>query len=108
MSNSKYPEITFRHGPCSASIWATQRKGKHGTFMARSVTFQKRYKDRQMGEWKTSNTLFPDDIPKMVLVLNKAYEYLTSNNAFDPEDEQEELAPAEFHGQAGSEEGLPF
>ena len=95
------PEITFRHGPCSASIFMNEYDRGGETFTYRTVSFQKRYQDRN-GDWQASSNLGVNDIPKACLVLQKAYEFLTSNaqiattpqngNGF-LEDEPEPVAP---------------
>ena len=72
------PEIVFRNGPCSASVFQNEFKRGEETFRTRTVAFQRRYRDRQ-GRWHTANSLKPNDIPKAILVLNKAFEYLTSS-----------------------------
>jgi hypothetical protein len=82
------PEITFRHGPCSASVFQNEYDKDDETFTVRSVSFQRRYLDK-VGEWQTTNSLKVNDIPKAVLVLNKAYEFLTSNGQQEVEAEVE-------------------
>ena len=77
------PEITFRHGLCSASIWEQEFERGEEKFTVRSVSFQRSYLDKE-GNWQTTNSLKVNDIPKAVLVLNKAYEFLTSNSMADP------------------------
>ena len=80
------PEITFRHGACSASVFVNTHQSPTGEESTiRSVSFQRRYRDKH-GAWQETNTLKVNDIPKAVLVLSKAYEYLTAN-AFGPEEE---------------------
>ena len=76
------PEITFRHGLCSASIYEQEFERGEEKFTVRSVTFQRSYLDKD-GNWQTTNSLKVNDIPKAVLVLNKAYEFLTSNSFAD-------------------------
>ena len=72
------PEITFRHGACSAAIFVNEvERGKH-SFKTRTVAFQRRYRD-QNGNWQSTASLSVNDIPKAILTLRKAYEYLTSN-----------------------------
>ncbi len=78
------PEITFRHGPCSASVFQNDYQRGEESFSVRDVSFQRRYRDKN-GDWQTSNSLGVNDIPKAVLVLNKAYEYLTSNGRAEAE-----------------------
>ncbi len=78
------PEITFRHGLCSASIFENEYKRGEESFTVRTVSFQRSYLDKE-GNWQTTNSLKVNDIPKAVLVLNKAYEFLTSNSQVEAE-----------------------
>ena len=80
------PEIVFRHGACSASVFANEVSRGDESFKVKDVNFQRRYRSKE-GEWQTSHSLRINDIPKAVLVLNKAYEYLTSNGQVDSEEE---------------------
>ena len=45
----------------------------------KKVSFQKRYKNSE-GECKTTYSLDVNEIPKAILVLSKAYEYLVIRN----------------------------
>ena len=72
------PEITFRHGACSASVFANEYVRGEETFTVRTVAFQRRYRDKD-GQWQSTSSLGVNDIPKAVLVLQKTFEYLTSN-----------------------------
>ena len=83
------PEITFRHGPCSASVFVNQYERGEESFTVRNVVFQRRYQDKN-GHWKTTSSLRVNDIPKAVLTLQRAYEFLTSNNQ---QDEEEAIDP---------------
>ncbi len=83
------PEIVFRHGSCSASIFENEYQRGDDSFAVKSVNFQRAYLDRH-GKWQHSSSLKLNDIPKAVLVLNKAYEYLTSNGRAEEEPAEEE------------------
>ena len=72
------PEIVFRHGTCSAAVFENEYQRGSDSFSIKSVAFQHRYRDKN-GDWQNGNSLRANDIPKAVLVLNKAYEYVTSN-----------------------------
>ena len=72
------PEIVFRHGACSASIFVNEMKRGQDIFTVRTVAFQRRYRDKN-GDWQNASSLGVNDIPKAILVLKKSYEYLTSN-----------------------------
>ncbi len=78
------PEMQFRAGAISAAVWRNTIKKKDGSEAdIRTVSFQRRYKDKDSDEWKTSNSLRATDLPKAVVVLNKAYEYLVLNGQGD-------------------------
>lgn len=85
---AQQPEIVFRHGPCSASVFTTEVEREDGDrFKVSTVYFRRSYRD-PAGNWQTSSSLKVNDIPKAVLVLNKAYEYLTSGIGLEgPEDQ---------------------
>lgn len=70
------PEKKFSTGTLSATVWQNQGKSKSGEDVSfRTVTFQRRYKDKN-DEWQSTNNLRLNDLPKASLVLQKAYEYL--------------------------------
>ena len=72
--------MTVSVGRCpSATIWLNEGKdnsGKETKF--KTVSFDRSYLDKE-GNWQTTSTLRISDIPKGILVLNKAYEYLMMN-----------------------------
>lgn len=69
------PEKRFHCGAVEASIFEneTQQNGK--PLKIKKVAFQKRYKSSD-GSWKSTNSLDVNDLPKAILALSKAYEYL--------------------------------
>ena len=70
------PEKRFKCGACEVSIFEntiTKKDGKKKR--TKKASFQKRYKNTD-GEWKSTNSLDVNDIPKAKLVLNEAYKYL--------------------------------
>ena len=83
------PEKRFKCGACEVSIFENAITTKDGKKVRiKKASFQKRYKNPE-GEWKSTNSLDADDIPKAKLVLNEAYKYLTlgndRENSNDPE-----------------------
>ena len=85
------PEKKFSTGVVTATVWQNQGKSRTGeTIGYRTVSFQRRYKDRN-GVWQSANSLRVNDLPKASLVLQKAYEYLvlreTQDNSVDYVDE---------------------
>ncbi len=78
------PEKKFRAGAICATIWRNTIKTKDGRDTeVRSVSFERSYKDKETDEWKTSSSLRTMDLPKAVVVLNKAYEYIVLNSQSD-------------------------
>lgn len=72
----KNPEKKFKAGAISATIWLNHgqdNEGKETSF--RTVSFERNYLDKE-GNWKSTNNLRTADLPKAILVLSKAYEYL--------------------------------
>ncbi|UCG11005.1 MAG: hypothetical protein JSU72_10550 [Deltaproteobacteria bacterium] len=73
---SNQPEKVFQHGALKAAIFANEHEKNGQNFTVKRVSFQKLYRDRE-GNLKTTSSLEVNDLPKAVLVLQKAYEYLT-------------------------------
>ncbi len=72
------PEKRFSTGAINVTVWRNigQSKTTGEATEYRTVSFDRRYKDKQ-GEWKSTNSLRINDLPKAVVVLSKAFEYLT-------------------------------
>jgi hypothetical protein len=69
------PEKKFRSGAIAATIWANSavRDGKAVTY--RTISLQRSYKDKN-DEWQNTDSLRTSDLPRAILVLQKAYEYV--------------------------------
>ena len=80
--NMPQPEITFRHGLCSASIWEQDFDRDGEKLTVRTVSFQRSYLDKD-GNWQRTNSLKVNDIPKAIICLQKSYEFMTSNSFAD-------------------------
>lgn len=79
------PIKSFKSGALQVAIWENETLSDTGQVQSfRTVTFDKRYKDKN-GEWKSSNNLRANDLPKAALILNKAYEYLILTGEDDNE-----------------------
>lgn len=71
------PEKVFKVGGCTASVFENNVNGFNGNTTIKSVTLQRAYKDKA-GNFQHTNSFKLNDIPKAVLALEKAYEYLLS------------------------------
>ena len=70
------PVKKYKVGGVQAAIWENQAlnpQGQQETF--HSVTMERRYKDKE-GNWKTSESFRAGDLPKAILLLSKAYEFV--------------------------------
>lgn len=71
------PIKKFSAGGIQVAVWQNEGKGRDGEITAfNSVSIDRRYKDKN-DEWKSTNSLKQNDIPKAILALQKAYEYLS-------------------------------
>ena len=79
------PKKSFRAGPITASVFVNVRKVDGKNTEIPSVSFQKRYLDA--GEWKSTTSLNTNDLPKAVLALTKAYDFILGMEKPVPEAE---------------------
>ena len=71
------PERKFRASPISATIWSNEVTSSDGqTNVFRTINLERTYKDKE-GNWKKTNSLRVNDLPKAILVLNKSYEFIS-------------------------------
>ena len=69
------PETVFKVGAVRASIFRNVIKKNGKSISLPKVVIEVRYKDKD-GQWKGTNSLSLNDLPKAILALQKAYEYL--------------------------------
>ncbi len=69
------PEIVFKVGAVRASVFRNfiEKNGK--SISLPKVALEVRYKDKT-GQWQGTNSLSLNDLPKSILALQKAYDYL--------------------------------
>jgi hypothetical protein len=70
------PEMKISAGAVSVTVWHNETKRNDGKISEYStISIQRSYKDAE-GNWKNTNSLRLNDVPKARAALNKAYEYL--------------------------------
>ena len=76
------PVKEFRAGRVKTAIWRKEVQQEDRTVVQHSVKVQNSYCDKETGEWKTTDYFYPQDLPKLILVAQKAFEYtsLTTRN----------------------------
>ena len=88
--NVAQPEKRFKACSCETAVFENEIIRDGQTVSVKKVAIQKRYRDKD-DEWKSTHSLDQNDIPKMMLALSKAYEYVTLR-----EDKQNEVAVEEL------------
>lgn len=80
------PETVFKVGAVRASIFRNTIQ-KNGQFIPLpKVAIEVRYKDKT-GQWNGTNSLSLNDLPKAILALQKAFEYLMEHKTSAPTEE---------------------
>ncbi len=69
------PEIVFKVGAVRASIFRNTIEKNGKLIPLPKVAIEVRYKDKT-GQWNGTNSLSLNDLPKAILALQKAFEYL--------------------------------
>ena len=82
--DSEKPVFEVRARGIKAAVWSKQKESKTGrTYTEYSIQITKSYKD-ESGNWHTTNYYFEKDLPHLMLVANRAFEYValheTSND----------------------------
>jgi hypothetical protein len=73
------PEKKFRSGAVAATIWANSAVRDNKPVTYRTIALQRSYKDKD-DAWQNTDSLRTSDLPRAILVLQKAYEYVALNS----------------------------
>lgn len=73
-SNPQPPIKEFRISTVSCAVWRDEVEQDGRTQVRYSFKLKKRYRDRD-GNWQDSQTYFPDDVFKAIIVFQQAYEF---------------------------------
>ena len=85
------PEVSFKVGAVRASIFRNEIQHAGQTISIGKVVLEVRYRDKS-GEWKSTHSMSANEVPKAILALQKAYEYLMTKK---PEEAQDASADDE-------------
>ena len=83
------PVKKYQSGAINLAIWENKAQTANGERTFYSVTFDRRYKDNKTDEWKSTNSLRENDIPKLKMLLDKAYEYINLKDDVSSSSKQE-------------------
>jgi len=74
------PEIVFKVGAVRAAVFRNTIEKNGQSIQLPKVVIEVRYKDKT-GQWNGTNSLSINDLPKAILALQKAFEYLMEHKA---------------------------
>ncbi len=77
------PEISFKVGAVRAAIFRNTIQRGAQTVNIGKVVLEVRYRDKD-GQWKSTHSMSANELPKAILALQKAYEYLMSKKEDEP------------------------
>jgi hypothetical protein len=76
MDNKNKPKKVYKAGLLSLSLWENENETNKNV----SFTFQKAYKEENSEEWKYTQNLNLNDLPKLNLLIEEAYRENTLRN----------------------------
>lgn len=76
------PEISFKVGAVRAAIFRNTMQRGNKTINIGKVILEVRYRDKD-GQWKSTHSMSANELPKAILALQKAYEYLMTKKSDD-------------------------
>jgi len=76
------PETVFKVGAVRAAVFRNTIEKAGKSIPLPKVVIEVRYKDKT-GQWQSTNSLCINDLPKAILALQKAFEYLTERKDTD-------------------------
>jgi len=68
------PVAKFKAGQVSSALWENSIQVRGGPVKILKATVQRRYKDKESGEWKSSMSFSRNEIPLAIYCLQKAFE----------------------------------
>jgi len=86
------PETVFKVGAVRASIFRNTIEKNGQSIPLPKVVIEVRYKDKT-GQWNGTNSLSLNDLPKAILALQKAFEYLMQHKQPESAENAEFNAP---------------
>jgi hypothetical protein len=69
------PTMKYSCGSVSVAVWDNEIETPNGTRTVQRVTVDRSYKDKD-GAWKHTDSFNVNDIPRLMLALQKAFEHM--------------------------------
>lgn len=75
------PERTIRFGSVHASIFLNEIDGDGGPRQIRNVNLQRRFKDSESGEWRSSSSFGLAELPQAMAALRLAMQHIVDKES---------------------------
>lgn len=83
--SKKGPAFKSRKGNIEANVWENTKDGKNGEkFTVQTVKVHKNYNDGK--EWKTTDTLGVNEVPKAIEALKECYNHMLTSKKDNTEE----------------------
>jgi hypothetical protein len=79
----KKPIKEFKAGTVRAAIWKEDREDSGRQTIRFSVKIEKRYFDEASKEWRNTDYFFANDLPRLRLVAERAFEFIVLGESKD-------------------------
>lgn len=79
------PIKNFRAGTIQASVWRTEIQRDSQRFVRYSVRVQRQYR-KDDGNYENTDYFFPEDLPKLALVANEAFKFISLKESTETEE----------------------
>lgn len=79
------PVKDFRVGNIQAGIWRNEVEKDGQTVVRHSVRIQKQFR-KDDGSYENSDYFFPNELPRLALVVQKCYEFIVLSESQEPEE----------------------
>ena len=70
------PEKSFTNGSCKATVFRNEIEQQGKMVSIPKVVISRSYLDKK-GQWQTTNSYNVNDLPKLMFIAVRAYDYLT-------------------------------
>jgi hypothetical protein len=77
------PAKEFKAGGVRAAIWKEQHSEAGREMVRFSVKIEKRYFDEASKEWRDTDYFFANDLPRLRLVAERAFEFIVLGESQD-------------------------
>ena len=83
-SENERPIKEFRIGGIKVAIWSKEVEQGGQTSVRHSIRIQKRFKP-EGADWRDTDYYFPEELPKVRLLIDRAYEFVSNLKEGNPE-----------------------